>query len=98
MPSSTSLRHAHQIETLRTQFAQTDSLLSADILSVQRVAAALREEQAAWRQCVYTPVLTLWAFLGQVLSPDGSCRATVARVLAWLVGQGRKKRKRVGTR
>jgi hypothetical protein len=98
MPYSTSRRHTHQIETLRTQFTQTDGLLSADILSVQRVAAALREEQATWRQQVYTPLLTLWACLGQVLSPDGYCRATVARVLAWLVGQGRKKIKGIGTR
>jgi hypothetical protein len=31
----------------------------------------------------------LWAFLTQVVSPDGSCRAAVARVLARLVAQRR---------
>jgi len=90
MPSSTSRRHAHQIETLRMQFAQTDGFPFADVLSAHRVQTALREEQATWRQQVYTPLLTLWAFLSQVLSPDGSCRATVARVLVWLVGHGYK--------
>jgi hypothetical protein len=35
-------------------------------------------------------VLTLWAFLAQVASPDRSCRAAVARALAWLVAQGRR--------
>jgi hypothetical protein len=87
---STTGRRTRQIETLRTQFAQIDGLPFADILSVQRVETALCEGQATWRQQVYTPLLTLWAFLSQVLSPDGSCRATVARVLAWLVCQGHK--------
>ena len=56
----------------------------------ERVQRALDEEGAGWRQVVYTPALTLWAFLSQVTCADGSCRATVARVLAWLVSQGQR--------
>jgi hypothetical protein len=85
---STASRQARQIETLRTQFAQADGLPFADLLPADRLALALREEQATWRQAVWTPVLTLWAFLSQVSSPDGSCRLTVDRVLAWLVSRG----------
>jgi hypothetical protein len=88
MPHSTRGRRAHQIETLRAQFAQADGLPFADVLSGERVERALDEEGASWREAVYTPLLTLWAFLAQVMSPDGSCRAAVARVLAWLVAQG----------
>jgi hypothetical protein len=87
---STPNRRARQIETLRTQFAQADGLPFSEGLSAARVEAALREEKAAWREEVYTPLLTLWAFLSQVLCPDGSCRATVARVLAWLVCRGER--------
>jgi hypothetical protein len=50
----------------------------------------LRQEGAAWRHKVYTPALPLWAVLTQVASPDGSCRAAVARALAWLVGRGQR--------
>jgi hypothetical protein len=89
MASATPRRRLSHLETLRTQFAQADGLPFADVLTEQRVADALREERCRWREKVYTPLLTLWAFLSQVSSPDGSCRATVARVLAWLVGQGR---------
>jgi hypothetical protein len=39
---------------------------------------------------VYTPLVTFWAFLAQVASPERCCRAAVARVLAWLVGRGRR--------
>jgi hypothetical protein len=88
MPHSTAGRQARQIETLRTQFAQADGLPFADLLPADRLTQALREEHATWREAVWTPVLTLWAFLSQVSSPDGSCRLTVDRVLAWLVSRG----------
>jgi Transposase DDE domain len=80
-------RRSRQIETLRTQFAQADGLPFAEVLSTDRIEDALREEEAVWREDVYTPPLTLWAFLSQVVCPDGSCRAAVARVLAWLVSR-----------
>ena len=88
MRHSIARQRTRQIELLRTQFAQADGLAFADVLPAERIETALQEEGAAWRDCVYTPLLTLWAFLGQVISPDGSCRAAVARVLAWLVSRG----------
>lgn len=90
MRHSTARKRTRQIELLRTQFAQADGLAFAEVLSAEGVETALREEGATWRDCVYTPLLTLWAFLGQVISPDGSCRAAVARVLAWLVSRGER--------
>jgi hypothetical protein len=80
-------RRARQIESLRRQFAQSDGLPFAEVLSAQQIEVALREEKATWREEAYTPLLTLWAFLSQVVCPDGSCRAAVARVLAWLVSR-----------
>jgi len=88
MPHSTRCRRIRQIELLRTQFAQSDGLPFADAFSAERLESALHDEGAAWREKRFTPVLTLWAFLSQVISPDGSCRAAVARVLAWLVSTG----------
>lgn len=32
------------------------------------------------RHCIYTPLVTFWAFLSQVLDPDGSCRRALTRV------------------
>jgi hypothetical protein len=90
MPDSTPRRRRRQIESLRARFAQPDGLAFADALPADRVEAALREEDARWRHKVYTPLVSLWAFLAQVASPDGCCRAAVARVLAWLVSQGRR--------
>jgi len=75
------------MDLLRAQFAQKDGLPFADVLPAERVERVLDQEGAVWRDCVYTPLLTLWAFLSQVISPDGSCREAVARVLAWLAAR-----------
>ncbi len=90
MPHSTPRRRARQIECLRRQFAQADHAEFADVLPAERVERALAEERVSWPEKVYTPALTLWAFLAQVADPDGSCRAAVARVLAWLVARGER--------
>jgi hypothetical protein len=87
MSHSISGRRKRQIDLLRTQFAQKEGLPFADVLPAERIERALREEKVTCRECVFTPVLTIWAFLSQVICPDGSCRATVARVLAWLIAQ-----------
>jgi len=85
-----SVQRFHQMETLRNQFAQSDDLPFANLLTSQRVEQALREEKAVWSERVFTPVVTLWAFLSQVLMAEGSCRKAVARVAAWLVASGQQ--------
>jgi hypothetical protein len=37
-----------------------------------------------WRERIFSPLVTLWTFLGQVLNADSSCRDAVARVLSYL--------------
>ena len=41
-----------------------------------------RRGQAAWNDRIFSPLVTLWVFLGQVLNADHSCRAAVARLIA----------------
>jgi hypothetical protein len=43
---------------------------------------ALPAAGVRWKDRVYSPLVTLWVFLGQVLSQDLSCRAAVARLIA----------------
>jgi hypothetical protein len=61
-----------------------------DILDAQMVKSALAEEGVTFNQSIYTPLVTLCVFLSQVLDPDHSCRAAVARLIAWLAIDGRK--------
>jgi hypothetical protein len=55
-----------------------------DLLPAQVVQEAVEAEGLRFRECLFTPLVTLWTFLTQVLSADGSCRAAVAKLLALL--------------
>ncbi|HSQ54426.1 MAG TPA: IS4 family transposase, partial [Gemmata sp.] len=54
------------------------------------VASALAEEGVRFHACLYTPLVTLCVFLSQVLDPDHSGRAAVARLIVWLAINRRK--------
>jgi len=82
-------RLAGPLRSLCAQFGQQDGLPFSNVLSAEQVEQALRDEGLTWRDRIFSPALTLWAFLTQSLSPDGSCVAAVAGVIAWLVRHGR---------
>jgi hypothetical protein len=73
---------------LRRQFLQDGDLPFTDVLSSQVVSQALTAIGARWNDRIFTPLVTLWVFLGQVLSADHSCRDAVARLIAHRVSQG----------
>lgn len=76
-----------QISFLRSQFLQEGDLPFTDILTPETIAPAL-EALGSWKDRVYTPLVTLWVFLGQVLCADHSCRAAVARFIAHRIARG----------
>jgi len=59
-----------------------------DLLDGDMVESALEEENLKFRVRAYTPLITLWTFLTQVLDPDHSCRKAVSSLIAFLVSQG----------
>src|SRR5262245_4554778 len=77
-----------QVGFLRRQFLQGGELPFAGVLSADLVAQALAAIGTLWYDRVYTPLVTLWLFLGQALSPDPSCRAAVARLNADRAARG----------
>ena len=40
------------------------------------------------RERLFTPLITFWAFLSQVLAVDSACRTAVRKVQAWWARQG----------
>jgi hypothetical protein len=79
-----------QLASLRWRWSRTPGLLAKAVLPLAQVQEVLVAEGVRYRNRLFTPLVTLYAFLDQILSPDHSCRQAVARVLAWLVGCGRK--------
>lgn len=81
-------RFREQVRFLKRQFLQDGSLPFGDILTDDIVSQAMTAIEGVWRDRIYTPLVTLWVFLGQVLSADHSCRAAVARLIAHRLSQG----------
>ncbi len=78
-----------QFGFLKRQFVQEGDLPFADVLSEETVAPAFEELDGSWKDRIYTPLVTLWVFLSQVLSVDHSCRAAVARLIAHRISRGK---------
>jgi hypothetical protein len=89
MPRSHSGSFREQARFLRRQFLQDGALPLTDVLTEDVIAQAL-VTVGTWLDRIFTPLVTLWVFLGQVLSADHSCRAAVARLIAHRVARGRK--------
>ena len=81
-------RFQQQIRFLRHQFLQDEGLPFSNVLSEEVVEQALTAIDVIWNDRIYTPLVTLWVFLSQVLSADHSCRAAVARLIAHRVSHG----------
>ena len=77
-----------QFDFLKRQFLQDGNLPFTDVLSRDSVVAALDTIDGCWKDRVYTPLVTLWVFLGQVLSADHSCRNAVARLVVHRISRG----------
>src|SRR5262249_29533985 len=60
------------------------SLPFTEVLDAGMVEEALAAEGFSYHRSIYTPFVTLCTFLSQVVDPDHSCRAAVARVVVWL--------------
>ena len=81
-------RFRQQIRFLRRQFLQDGALPFADVLSDKTAEQALAAAGVVWNDRIYTPLVMLWAFLGQILNADHSCRGAVARLIAHRLSQG----------
>lgn len=89
MRHSSQDRLRHQVRFLRRQFLQDGELPFTDVLTEEAVAQALATV-TGWLDRIFSPLVTLWVFLGQVLSADHSCRAAVARLIAHRLSRGQR--------
>ena len=75
-------------------FAQDAELPFGNILTLADVQRIFEEEEVSFGQTsrsFWTPALTTWAFIWQILSPDKSCSQAVANVILFLSGQAESK-------
>ena len=92
----TSRAASTSFDTVLASFLQHDGLPFANLLSEEHIQRVFDEAGASFAQnepdAVYTPAVTLWAFLSQVLfeGKNRSCLAAVARVVVLMAALGRK--------
>lgn len=80
---------------IQAAFLQSEGLPFADVLPEDEIQQAFTDAEIDFAQeedDIYTPPVTLWAFLSQVLhkGEQRSCMAAVSRILVLLVVLGRK--------
>jgi DDE family transposase len=80
---------SNQVRLERERMNDRGALPFCELLPASRVEQALNEENVnVCERGTYTPLVTLWTFLSQVLSPDHSCREAVARLRAFHTADG----------
>jgi hypothetical protein len=87
MSHATSSARPRQVPPLGQRLPQATALPFAQLLDPDTIEQALRDEQVSFRDRLFSPFVTLWIFLSQVLHADQCCRAAVARLCAWRAAQ-----------
>jgi hypothetical protein len=82
MMKRSEIRNAEQAAT--ELFAANPGQVFQQVISEQEVDGLCQELHYQFRKRVFTPLVTLWTFMDQTLSADGSCSLAVARALAFL--------------
>ena len=86
---------AQRFQRVLSSFMQQDGLPFADVLTEETIQHAFDDEGVCFAQGedeVYTPAITLWAFLSQVLFKDEqrSCLAAVSRIVVLWIALGKE--------
>lgn len=78
------------VRFLRRPFLQDGDWPFTDVLSEAVVEEALTASGTSWLDRIFSPLVTLRVFLGQIVSADQSCRAAGARLIAHRVARGQR--------
>jgi hypothetical protein len=80
-------RPSRQVQTYH-RWVQSARFPITQLLPMAEIDEAVAAERCSFRKRVFTPAVTVWIFLGQILDPDHSCRQALLRFVAWLSAQG----------
>lgn len=77
-----------QLGLVKREFLQSQGSLFGNLLDTRLLLRLIKEECGQERHRIFSTIVTLWAFLTQILDIDHSCRKAVARVVAWRTQKG----------
>jgi Transposase DDE domain len=88
MSQSTAIVPFRPAFAIRQQLQQQPGLPFADYLPATLIRQTALGVGCCFRERIFTPAVTLWTFLSQVLDANHSCRQAVARLLAYRTARG----------
>jgi len=88
MDTSITNPNTNNIKSIIRDIKNSDTLPFVSVLSKDDIIANLPNQ--TYRERTYTPDLTIFTFLSQVMNADQSCQAAVAQVICNLVEQGKE--------
>lgn len=77
-----------RVQILKDKINQSLGLPFKDLLPSSVIEQALLELKVRYKRRLFDPIVTLWAFLSQVLDTDKSCHSAVSKIIAYLAGEG----------
>ena len=77
-----SVRSQRRLQAIGQEIRRLPGLTISGVLTAEELAAAAEQCGLRFRQRLFSPFVTLWLFVWQAISPDGSCREAVLRLFA----------------
>lgn len=78
----------NSVAVLRRCFFDSIGQPAASLLSEEVLQETLQGEKVSYRKRLFCPMVTLWAWLCQVLDADKSCKNALSRIIAYLGASG----------
>jgi hypothetical protein len=75
-----------RVQILKDKFNQSLGLAFKEILPESAINQVMSELKIKYKKRLFDPVVTLWAFLSQVLDTDKTCHNAVSKIIANLAG------------
>src|SRR5215207_4364861 len=88
MPDPILIGSHAQFHSLLRSFVFDPGPLTAQPLAVDHLARIVAQVVGKTRDRIFTPLVTLATFLGQILAEDHSCQAALDRLIAWRAARG----------
>ncbi len=73
-----------RVQILKEKFSTSLGLPFKELLPESIIRQAISELKMKYKQRLFDPIITLWAFLSQVLDTDKSCHNAVSKIIAHL--------------
>jgi Transposase DDE domain/Insertion element 4 transposase N-terminal len=77
----------NRAQILKQKFIHSTGLPFEELLPASQIEKAVKELSIKYKNRLFSPVVTIWAFLSQVLDFDKSCQNAVSRIISWLSGE-----------